>query len=455
MACSLPQANGTVPFWRLEPQELDNFRSTPNLPDKSDIVIIGGGYSAAALVTHIQREYPNHPSILVLEARQLCSGASGRNGGHIKPDPYLHASAIATEYGLAAGAEVADFEVANLNAVKEYIELEGVDCDFIVTRACDVHFSSGQDMKIKESLRRLKAAGVAAAKTASEVEETHAENVSGVKGAKGCISYTAAHLWPYKLIHHMFTKALKHGGLNLQTNTCATSVLPAANSQSGWTIQTNRGPVEAGKVIVASNGYTPALLPEYWEQIIPYRAVSCYIKTPGPAPLLVNTYALRFKDWDFDYLIPRPDGSIVVGGARSAYFRNKDLWYNNANDADVIEQTRGYFDGYMQRHFRGWENSGAEVSEIWTGIMGYSRDKIPRLGPIPGRPGMFIMAGWTGHGMPQIFLAAKGMADMVVNDVPFHETGLPRVFEETADRLQNAPNKVLESWYQATQTPRL
>lgn len=68
---------------------------------------------------------------------------------------------------------------------------------------------------------------------------------------------------------------------------------------------------------------------------------------------------------------------------------------------------------------------------------------------------MFIMAGWTGHGMPQIFLAAKGMADMVVKDVPYSGTGLPRVFEETADRLQNAPNKVLESWYQATQVPRL
>jgi glycine/D-amino acid oxidase-like deaminating enzyme len=87
--------------------------------------------------------------------------------------------------------------------------------------------------------------------------------------------------------------------------------------------------------------------------------------------------------------------------------------------------------------------------------MGYSRDKLPRLGPVPGKRGMFIMAGWTGHGMSQIFLAAKGMADMVVKDVPYHETGLPRVFEETADRLQNTPNKVLESWYQATQSPRL
>jgi glycine/D-amino acid oxidase-like deaminating enzyme len=165
----------------------------------------------------------------------------------------------------------------------------------------------------------------------------------------------------------MFTMALKHGGLNLQTSTCATSVFPATDSESSWMIQTNRGPVKASKVIIASNAYTPALLPEYREQIIPYRAVSCHITTPSPAPPLVNTYALRFKDWDFDYLIPRPDCSIVVGGARSAYFRKKDAWYNNTDDSEVIEETRKYFDGYMQRHFRGWENSGAKVSEIWTG----------------------------------------------------------------------------------------
>jgi hypothetical protein len=35
--------------------------------------------------------------------------------------------------------------------------------------------------------------------------------------------------------------------------------------------------------------YTPALLPEYREQIIPYRAVSCRITTPSPAPPIVNT----------------------------------------------------------------------------------------------------------------------------------------------------------------------
>ncbi|RJE22483.1 FAD dependent oxidoreductase [Aspergillus sclerotialis] len=178
MSASLPRPHGTVPFWRLQPGELDNFRSTGDLPDTADIVIIGGGYSAAALVTHIQKQYPSHPSIVVLEARQLCSGATGRNGGHIKPDPYYHASQITTEHGFDAGAEVANFEVANLQAVKEYVEGEGVDCDFMVTRAYDIHFSTKQHMNMKECVRELKEARVAAAQDVSEVHRQYAETVS-------------------------------------------------------------------------------------------------------------------------------------------------------------------------------------------------------------------------------------------------------------------------------------
>ncbi|OJJ42090.1 hypothetical protein ASPZODRAFT_77757 [Penicilliopsis zonata CBS 506.65] len=435
---SLPHPQGMSSFWRKDPLPLDNHRSTPHLPAESDLVIVGGGYSAGALVTHILAEYPDHPSILVLEARQLCSGATGRNGGHLKPDPYSHAGALANEHGLAAGQEVAAFENANLVAVKKYIEQENVDCDLVVTRGCDVHFKEEQVAQAKKALQMMNSGD--AFQTCKNVEQ-----VSGVKNARGCVTFTAGHLWPSKLIHHMFRQAIAQG-VNVQTHTSVQSLTRLPDGR--WSLLTSRGTVIARQVVMATNAYTAALLPEYHEQIIPYRAVSCRIVTPGKAPLLTNTYSLRFTDWDFDYLIPRPDGSIIVGGARSAYCQKKDAWYGNADDSGVIEETRRYFDGYMQRHFIGWEESNAHVDDIWTGIMGYSRDKLPRIGPIPHRDGLFIMAGWTGHGMPQIFLAAKGMAEMVVGGKPYSQTGLPRLFEETPDRMK-APNKVLEGWSKA------
>ncbi|CCT74878.1 related to oxidoreductase [Fusarium fujikuroi IMI 58289] len=444
-SATFPPPEGMCSFWRTKLGSIDDHQSTAELPPFVDVAIIGAGYSAAAILTHIlaTTSPEDRPSILVLEARQLCSGATGRNGGHLKPDSYNAISAYASEYGMEAAAEVASFEVANVKAVTEYIQQNKVDCDFVLTRAVDVQLSTVHQCRIKEGYDKLIAAGLEPTKNTFSVEGKDAEMMSGVKGAKGCFTYTAGHLWPYKLIHHMFSEAISQG-INLQTNTPVLSVSETQDANGQWTLSTSRGEVRARKVVFATNAYTGSLLPEYKSKIIPYRAVCSRIKTPGPHPFLNNTYALRFSDWNFDYLIPRLDGSIIVGGARDAYIRSVDSWYGNVDDTQVIDEARSYFDGYMQRHFHGWEDSGAYVDDIWTGIMGYSSDRLPRVGPIPGRPGMFIMGGFTGHGMPQIYLCGQAMAKFLLNDASFKETSLPRLFEETQARLEDPRDRVLE-----------
>ncbi|KAF4973696.1 hypothetical protein FSARC_85 [Fusarium sarcochroum] len=444
----LPPRHGMRPFWRSSTGPLDDYRSTEKLPAESDIVIIGAGYSGAALTTHILSECDDKkPSILVLEARQLCSGATGRNGGHLKPDSYNAISRLAKEYGMEAAAEVANFETANVGAVAEFIRQNDIDCDFVMTRAVDVQLQAQHHEKLVQGYQSLLDYGVEATKETYCVPPRIAENVSGVKGAKGCFSYTAGHLWPYKLIHHIFSTAIDKG-VNIQTNTPVTAISSTQDSNGYWTITTERGPVKTKQVIMATNAYTAALLPEYENKIVPYRAICSRIVVPKTkrAPLLTNTYALRFNEWDFDYLIPRPDGSIIVGGARQAYVQHLEDWYGSVNDTEVIERAKNYFDGYMQRHFHGWETSGAHVDDIWTGIMGYSSDRIPRIGAIPNRPGMYIMGGFTGHGMPQVFLCAKGLAKMVLHQAAYESTGIPRLFEESRARLSDGRNRILEMY---------
>jgi NADH dehydrogenase FAD-containing subunit len=80
----LPVENSTKPFWRTELHELDELQTTPELPQRSEIVIIGAGYSGVSLAYHIFKQLSAsdqpHPAITILEARQICSGATGRNG---------------------------------------------------------------------------------------------------------------------------------------------------------------------------------------------------------------------------------------------------------------------------------------------------------------------------------------------------------------------------------------
>ncbi|RGP60777.1 hypothetical protein FSPOR_10458 [Fusarium sporotrichioides] len=422
-----PSPNGMSSFWRSSPGALDNYRSTAQLPSESDIIIIGAGYSGASLVTHmLSQPESKDKSIVVLEARELCSGATGRNG-------------MAEKHGVDAAAEIAEFELANLEAVKDYIIDNNVDCDFMMTQAVDVQLSEEHNSALKKGYDNLISAGLSATKKAFYIDGKYAEMVSGIKGAKGAFKYTTGHLWPYKLIHHMFSEALSHENLNLQTNTLVTNISASPDPTGKWIVTTSRGSIRVQKVIIATNAYTAALLPEYHDKIIPYRAICSRIVAPTP-PMLADSYALRFSPQDFDYLIPRPDGSIIVGGARSAYFRHTEDWYGNVDDTSLIERARDYFDGYMQRHFRGWENSGAYTAQIWTGIMGYSSDGLPRIGQVPGRQNMFIMGGFTGHGMPQAFLAGKAISRMVLQDMAYSDTGLPRLFEESPTRLRSEEN---------------
>jgi glycine/D-amino acid oxidase-like deaminating enzyme len=231
--------------------------------------------------------------------------------------------------------------------------------------------------------------------------------------------------------------AHKTGSLNLQTNSPVTSIT-AAEKPDSWKATTSRGSVKASKVILATNGYTSALLPEYAGKIVPCKGICCHI-TPsaiGTHAPITDTYGLRLPRGSFDYLIPRPDGSIIVGGARSNFASIRDSWYNNADDSNLILPAASYFNDYMQTHFHGWEDSGAKVKEIWSGVMGYTSDGQPHVGEVPGKTGLWIAAGFEGHGMPVIWLTMKGVVRLVESG-RWEESGIPKVYETSRERLES------------------
>lgn len=168
------------------------------------------------------------------------------------------------------------------------------------------------------------------------------------------------------------------GGANLQTYTPVHRVSESPDVDGNWTVETSRGSIRAKKVIFASNAYTAALVPEYKNHIIPVRGVCSRIVVPNPPENAANcSYTFRSNAWDYDYLIHRPDGSIVVGGAKSTFYHNRTDWYNNTDDSKVIESVVRYFDNYMQRRFHGWENSGAYTDRVWTGSTCCLRSPLP------------------------------------------------------------------------------
>lgn len=65
-----------------------NHRTTDELPREAEVVIIGSGISGSLCALSLLQGPDPPKSVVILEARELCSGATGRNAGHCKPDQW-------------------------------------------------------------------------------------------------------------------------------------------------------------------------------------------------------------------------------------------------------------------------------------------------------------------------------------------------------------------------------
>lgn len=147
---------------------------------------------------------------------------------------------------------------------------------------------------------------------------------------------------------------------------------------------------------------------------------------PENSTLLPNSYgmvaALGQPANNDDYLIqrpfshvPNPRGHLMFGGGRGA----GNLPSIGVSDDSIIDTHSA---AYLRRallsvlELDGDTQGVKELEAVaqWTGIMGYSRDDHPWVGEVPGRKGVWVCAGYTGHGMPNGTLCGKAVVDMLL-----------------------------------------
>ena len=108
-ASSAITADATSSWWLQHlPLDLAPPASTA-LPATADVLIVGAGMTGCATAYWLQKLYGR--SSVVLDARCLCGGATGRNGGHLWANPS------------------SEFECDTVADLVAFIEAEGIDCD--------------------------------------------------------------------------------------------------------------------------------------------------------------------------------------------------------------------------------------------------------------------------------------------------------------------------------------
>ena len=81
------------------------------------------------------------------------------------------------KYGYEAAAEISKFEIDHLNAIKDLVEEEQIDCDLTVTRSFDVFLDDEHARTSKEGYDRMIRSGITTIKDAHYTPASQAESV--------------------------------------------------------------------------------------------------------------------------------------------------------------------------------------------------------------------------------------------------------------------------------------
>lgn len=358
------------------------------------------------------------------------------------------------------------FELKNYNAVRSYISEHDVPCEWRTVQGCRTFWSKELFDAAAEQIRDLKDkhADIGAKVTViSDAADLQRERVNP-KAAGATLTMWAGSLWPYKYITFILEKLVKDSKLNLQTNTAVTKITPLKPSEgkARWALHTQRGSMNAKHIILATNGYTSHLLHTFKDLIVPVRGEMSAQLPPKGATLLPNSYgfvgALGGNPNHDDYLIqrpfegvPNPTGHLMFGGGNTWAKLGSGI---GETDDSIIDKGSAKYLRKQLLELLTLDGETEGVKELkadyeWTGIMGYSRDNHPWVGQMPGMDGVWVSAGYTGHGMPNGTLCGKAAVEMLLrteNGESLEEIqedlvtkgDLPRGYLLTADRLAKA-----------------
>jgi glycine/D-amino acid oxidase-like deaminating enzyme len=355
----------TQPFWLEESRPSVQSRDT----DHVDIAVIGAGITGCACAGALARAGKR---VRVYDARGVGEGASGRNGGFALRGAAARYDVARDTYGVDAAAELWRRTEQALD------RLEAI---------------AGDAFRRTGSLRL--AADVEERVEIEGEYETLREDGFAVKWREDL-----PHLRPdfRGAIFHPTDGAVQPAGLVQRLADLAAEAGAAFADHSRITSLED---VEAEQVVIATDGSGRGLLPELDEALWPARG-QVLATAPLPDRLFECPHYARHG---FDYWQQLRDGRIVLGG-----FRDFSILTEMTDDERTTEPIQTALDAFLVELL----GEMPEVRHRWAGIFGLTQDLLPLVGPVPGHDGVWVAAGYSGHGNVLGLLCGELVADAML-----------------------------------------
>ncbi|MGH9016160.1 MAG: NAD(P)/FAD-dependent oxidoreductase [Acidimicrobiales bacterium] len=345
------------------------------MPAQADVVVVGAGYTGLAAAWELARRGRH---VVVLDADDIGRGASGRNGGMVHPGAKHD---LATLLALPEGRALWDDTVVAFEGIDALVQELGVDVDWRRTghlelaghprhvahlrAAADAHVSIGEEARLL-------------------VGDELDQEIGSRRFPAGLLVTRSGSVQPAKLVSALARAAMTAGAaLHARTE-----VRTVSRRGPGFTVHSAGGSIDAGEVVVATNG-TTGRRPVPWlgRRIL---GIGSFILATEPLdPALAHDVSPRgrmfFDTKNFlNYWRLSPDGTRMLFGGRTSFAPT------------TVERARDRL--YASMVTTHPQLAGIKVDRAWGGLVGLTVDRFPHVGRHP-ETGVVYAMGYCGTGV--------------------------------------------------------
>ncbi|MDH2372662.1 FAD-binding oxidoreductase [Cobetia sp. 3AK] len=371
---------------------------------RADVCVIGGGITGCSAALHLaERGY----SVILLEARGIGFGASGRSGGQILPGLGTDIATVEKALGREQAHAIWEMSRESVRLTTVLIEKHRIPCDYtrgyLHAAVKPRHVRELQEFQARmardhdyHALQWLQGDAL----RARVVTDAYPGALhDGEGGHLHPLNYTlglarAAQRAGVTICEQSPVLKLEHGrsGSGIVAN--------GSGGQAGRArVHTAQGSVSAEFVVVATNAYLDGLVPRLDERIM---RVANYIVATEPlseaqvAQVLPGNDALSDANFVLDYYRLSADRRLLYGG---------EVSYTGREPRHL--KTR--MDGKIRRLFPALDGVGIDYR--WGGDVAITMNRAPDFGRLA--PNVYYAQGYSGHGMSLAGLAGKLIAETI------------------------------------------
>ena len=357
----------------------------------ADVCVVGGGFSGLNTALELaERGF----SVVLLEARKIGWGASGRNGGQLIRGVGHGLEQFTKVIGSDGVRQMKFMGLEAVDIVRQRIERLQIPCD-LTWGYCDLANKPADLEGFAADADELRSLGYRHETRLLQADEMHSV-VGSKRYVGGLIDMGSGHLHPLNLALGE-ARAAQQMGVQLFEHSAVTRIDYGPEVK----VHSAQGTVRAKTLVLGCNAYLNDLNPELGGKVLPAGSYIIATEPLSPAQareLLPQNMAVCDQRVALDYYRLSADRRLLFGGA---------CHYSGRDPKDIAAYMRPkMLDVFPQL-------AAVKIDYQWGGMIGIGANRLPQIGRLKDQPNVYYAQAYSGHGLNATHLAGKLLGEAI------------------------------------------